>query len=89
MSERATGSTAKVCYKTDDTPTNSGNISMARNGTNYWNFRLQSGVNMGFATISTNVAHTHNMNHIHSITSDGGNENRPDNYTINVWKRTA
>lgn len=89
MSERATGSTAKVCYKTDETPTNSGNISMARNGTNCWNFRLQSGVNMGFATISTNVAHTHNMNHIHSITSDGGNENRPDNYTIKIWKRTA
>ena len=34
-----------------------------------------------------NVAHTHDMQHKHKITSEGGDEARPDNYTYKVWKR--
>lgn len=37
----------------------------------------------------TNLQHTHNYDHKHNITADGGTEARPDNYTIRVWKRTA
>ena len=33
--------------------------------------------------------HTHNMQHIHSIASDGGNESRPNNYTIRIYKRIS
>jgi hypothetical protein len=36
-----------------------------------------------------NLSHTHNYDHKHDITADGGTEARPDNYTIRVWKRTA
>lgn len=32
-----------------------------------------------------NVEHTHKI----SVNNDGGDESRPDNYTIRVWKRTA
>lgn len=32
-----------------------------------------------------NVQHTHSI----SVNDDGGNESRPDNYTIRIWKRTA
>lgn len=32
-----------------------------------------------------NVQHTHKI----SVNNDGGDESRPDNYTIRVWKRTA
>lgn len=33
--------------------------------------------------------HAHDMQHIHSITSDGGNESRPDNFTIRIYKRIS
>lgn len=33
--------------------------------------------------------HSHSYNHVHSISSAGGTEARPDNYSIKIWKRTA
>jgi len=39
--------------------------------------------------ITMNISHTHNYDHKHDITADGGTEARPDNYTLRVWKRTA
>ena len=42
-----------------------------------------------------NVAHTHNMQHTHSLTPNGYNDNsgdvetRPSNYTIKLWKRVS
>jgi hypothetical protein len=39
--------------------------------------------------LKMNIQHTHNYDHKHNITADGGTEARPDNYTIRVWKRTA
>jgi hypothetical protein len=36
-----------------------------------------------------NIAHTHNYDHKHNITADGGTEARPDNYTVRIWKRIA
>jgi hypothetical protein len=39
--------------------------------------------------INMNIAHTHNMQHIHSISADGETEARPVNMTVRVWKRTA
>ena len=36
-----------------------------------------------------NVAHTHDMQHKHSISADGETEARPANFTVKVWKRTA
>ena len=44
----------------------------------------ESSAGYGF---SIDISHTHNMQHIHSITSDGGDESRPNNYTQIVWKR--
>lgn len=32
--------------------------------------------------------HSHSYNHVHSISSAGGTEARPDNFAIKVWKRT-
>lgn len=40
-------------------------------------------------SISINVSHTHNFNHRHSIGSDGGDEARPNNYTVRIWKRIS
>lgn len=30
-----------------------------------------------------------NVNHTHSISSNGGSECRPDNFTFRIWKRIA
>jgi hypothetical protein len=38
--------------------------------------------------VNMNIAHTHNMQHIHSISADGETEARPVNMTVRVWKRT-
>ena len=38
---------------------------------------------------SADIEHTHNYDHKHNITSDGGTEARPDNYTVRIWKRIA
>lgn len=38
-------------------------------------------------TNSENLQHTHNFDHKHNIPADGGNEARPKNYTIRIWKR--
>jgi hypothetical protein len=41
-------------------------------------------------TLYTNSSeHSHNIEHTHNTTSNGGNEARPENYTIKVWVRTA
>lgn len=41
------------------------------------------------ATHSHSISSSGSHQHFVTVTPDGGNENRPDNYTINVWKRTA
>ena len=35
------------------------------------------------------LSHYHDMNHIHRINSDGGDESRPNNYSYTIWKRIA
>ena len=30
-----------------------------------------------------------NGSHSHTVQAEGGNESRPENYTVRIWKRTA
>lgn len=41
--------------------------------------------NRWHSAIGMNIDHTHTV----TVGAQGGNENRPENYTIRVWKRTA
>ena len=83
MSGNSSGSFQSAGLTRSSGCSSSGNVS-------YWQSTsagaaLESG-GKGFG-FTINVSHTHNMQHIHSITADGGDESRPINYTQIVWKR--
>ena len=43
----------------------------------------------GYHIIKLNVSHTHDMQHKHGTTSNGGIESRPNNLTCKIWARIA
>ena len=34
-------------------------------------------------------SHSHTFTHYHGMTENGGDENRPSNYTVKIWKRVS
>ena len=54
----------------------------AMSGLNGWGADLATELNF-------DVNHSHDFNHYHKMDPDGGDEARPINYTIRVWKRIA
>ena len=54
------------------------------------NFSWTNGWGADIATsLKFDVNHSHDFNHYHEMDPDGGDEARPINYTIRVWKRIA
>ena len=75
-----------ICATAEDRKSAGGNVSGAAYTSSNYNIGA-SGGSVPHEKYTVTVSHTHNMQHIHKITADGGNESRPDNYTYKVWKR--
>lgn len=86
MSANATGNfNAQPNGRSGDTYTPYANGNISIDSTYSGSINTGSGNNKNSYHID--VSHTHNMQHKHKITADGGNEARPDNYTCKVWIR--
>ena len=68
-------------------PTTQANAGSSNSGYLTMADHASSGTGNNGSTNSKSLAHTHNMQHKHSISSDGGTEARSVNFTVKVWKR--